>query len=108
MVTIEDVLESAAGPHAHRADGFDTAAFPYMTDIALLPRWGKPLLYGPGSILVAHTDDEYVEIAHLERAVDRLRRPCASCRLSSSAAGLKPRPTGGDRRGAPTGLGATR
>jgi len=49
--------------------GFDTAAFPYMTDIALLPRWGKPLLYGPGSILVAHTDDEYIEVAHLERAV---------------------------------------
>ena len=40
-----------------------------MTDIALLPRWGEPLLYGPGSILVAHTDDEYIEIAHLERAV---------------------------------------
>jgi acetylornithine deacetylase len=39
-----------------------------MTDIALLPRWGKPLLYGPGSILVAHTDDEYIEVAHLERA----------------------------------------
>jgi len=52
----------------HTVPGFDTAAFPYMTDIALLPRWGKPLLYGPGSILVAHTDDEYIEVAHLERA----------------------------------------
>ena len=30
--------------------------------------WGKPLLYGPGSILVAHTDEEYIEIADLERA----------------------------------------
>ena len=53
----------------HVVDGFETAVFPYMTDIALLPNWGQPLLYGPGSILVAHTDDEYVEIAHLERAV---------------------------------------
>jgi len=68
VVTIEEVLE---GPpvRMHVVDGFETAVFPYMTDIALLPHWGKPLLYGPGSILVAHTDDEHVEIAHLERAV---------------------------------------
>ena len=68
VVTIEEVLESAP-IRMHTVPGFDTAAFPYMTDIALLPRWGKPLLYGPGSILVAHTDDEYVEVPHLERAV---------------------------------------
>jgi acetylornithine deacetylase len=67
-VTIEDVLE-ALPVRLHTVPGFETAAFPYMTDIALLPAWGKPLLYGPGSILVAHTDDEYVETAHLERAV---------------------------------------
>jgi acetylornithine deacetylase len=67
-VTIEDVLE-ALPIRMHTVPGFETAAFPYMTDIALLPRWGRPLLYGPGSILVAHTDDEHVEIAHLERAV---------------------------------------
>jgi acetylornithine deacetylase len=67
-VAIEDVLE-AAPVRLHTVPGFDTAAFSYMTDIALLPRYGRPLLYGPGSIFVAHTDDEYVEIAHLERAV---------------------------------------
>jgi len=68
-VAVEDVLE---GPpvHMHVVDGFETAVFPYMTDIAMLERWGKPLLYGPGSVLVAHTDDEHVEIAHLERATD--------------------------------------
>jgi acetylornithine deacetylase len=66
-VTIEEVLESEP-VRMHTVPGFATAAFPYMTDIALLPRWGKPLLYGPGSILVAHTDDEYIEVAHLERA----------------------------------------
>jgi len=68
VVTIEEVLESEP-VRMHTVPGFATAAFPYMTDIALLPRWGKPLLYGPGSILVAHTDDEYIEVAHLERAV---------------------------------------
>ena len=30
---------------------------------------GTPLLYGPGSIHVAHTDEEHVKIADLERAV---------------------------------------
>jgi acetylornithine deacetylase len=67
-VTIEEVLE-AAPVRMHTVAGFDTAAFSYMTDIALLPRWGTPLLYGPGSIFVAHTDDEFVEVGDLERAV---------------------------------------
>jgi acetylornithine deacetylase len=67
-VAIEEVLD-ASPVRMHTVPGFETAAFPYMTDIAMLPRWGKPLLYGPGSILVAHTDDEYIEVAHLERAV---------------------------------------
>jgi acetylornithine deacetylase len=55
----------------HTAPGFETAVFPFTTDIAFLDRWGTPLLFGPGSIFVAHTDHEYVDIAELERAVDR-------------------------------------
>jgi acetylornithine deacetylase len=50
--------------------GFDTAVFPYTTDIPFLTRWGQPLLFGPGSIHVAHTAEEYVEIRELEAAVD--------------------------------------
>ncbi len=46
-VTIEEVLESEP-VRMHTVPGFDTAAFPYMTDIALLPRWGKPLLLRAG------------------------------------------------------------
>ena len=30
--------------------GFETAVFPYTTDIPFLDRWGEPLLFGPGSI----------------------------------------------------------
>jgi len=67
LVAIEDVLEGSP-IRMHVVDGFETAAFPYMTDIPLLDRWGVPLLYGPGSVLVAHTDEEHVEIADLERA----------------------------------------
>ena len=52
-------------------DGFETASFPFTTDIAFLDRWGTPLLMGPGTILVAHTDYEHVEIADLEQAVNQ-------------------------------------
>jgi acetylornithine deacetylase len=50
--------------------GFDTATFPYTTDIPFLSNWGTPLLYGPGSVHVAHTDEEHVRIADLDRAVE--------------------------------------
>jgi acetylornithine deacetylase len=51
-------------------DGFETASFPFTTDIPFLGNWGDPLLLGPGSVLLAHTDGEYAEIAELERAVE--------------------------------------
>ena len=50
--------------------GFDVAAFNFTTDIPFLSAWGAPLLLGPGSITVAHTEDEYCEIAELHRAVE--------------------------------------
>ncbi len=34
----------------------------YTSDIPLLDRWGTPLLFGPGSIHVAHTPHEFVDI----------------------------------------------
>lgn len=51
--------------------GFETAVFPYTTDIPFLAAWGQPLLFGPGSIHAAHTADEFVSIAELRAAVDR-------------------------------------
>ena len=50
--------------------GFPTSVAAYATDIPKLGHWGKPLLFGPGSIHVAHTNDEYVEIAELRAAVN--------------------------------------
>ncbi len=50
--------------------GFETAVFPYTTDIPFLSAWGQPLLFGPGSIHVAHTANEYVSIPELHAAVD--------------------------------------
>jgi len=54
--------------------GFDVAPVAYTTDIPLLTKWGKPLLFGPGSIHVAHTPDEFVDIDELRRAVDSYER----------------------------------
>jgi acetylornithine deacetylase len=50
--------------------GFETAVFPFTTDIPFLGAWGSPLLYGPGSIFVAHTDHEHVLLEDLHRAAD--------------------------------------
>jgi acetylornithine deacetylase len=68
-VTIEHVLE-VPPVEMHVVDGFTTEVFPFTTDVPLLDRWGTPLLYGPGSIHVAHTAHEWVSIAELEAAID--------------------------------------
>ncbi|MBV9215648.1 MAG: M20/M25/M40 family metallo-hydrolase, partial [Acidobacteria bacterium] len=51
-------------------DGFEKKVVRFTTDIPYLTNWGKPLLLGPGSILVAHTKDEFVLKKDLEKAVE--------------------------------------
>lgn len=50
--------------------GFDSAVFHYTTDVPFLGKWGQPLLYGPGSIHVAHTADESLAIDELHAAIE--------------------------------------
>lgn len=50
-------------------EGFDQKAVRFTTDIPHLTNWKQPLLLGPGSILVAHTKDEFVLKKDLEKAV---------------------------------------
>jgi acetylornithine deacetylase len=69
LVAIEPVLDIPA-VRMHVVPGFETAVFPYTTDVPLLTRWGTPLLIGPGSIHVAHTDEEHLAIHELREAVD--------------------------------------
>ena len=84
-VSIEHVLE--VPPIKMKVvPGFETAVFPYTTDIPFLAAWGQPLLFGPGSILVAHTAYEFVPIPELHTAVDSyvgiaraLLRPVGDC-----------------------------
>ena len=49
-------------------EGFNQKVVRFTTDIPHMPNWGKPLLLGPGSILVAHTKDEFVRKEDLEQA----------------------------------------
>jgi acetylornithine deacetylase len=63
----------------HVVPGFETAVFPFTTDVPLLDRWGAPLLFGPGSFLVAHTDEEHVSLAALDEAVNAYERLARAC-----------------------------
>jgi acetylornithine deacetylase len=68
-VAIEHVLE-VPPVKMTVVPGFDTAVFPYTTDIPFLSAWGEPLLFGPGSVHVAHTANEFLSIAELHAAID--------------------------------------
>jgi acetylornithine deacetylase len=69
LVSIEEVLE-VPPVRMVLVPGIEAAVFPYTTDIPFFTNWGQPLLYGPGSVLVAHTADEYISAGELDRAVN--------------------------------------
>jgi acetylornithine deacetylase len=78
LVTSEEVLR-VPEVRLRTIPGFPTAVFPFTTDVPLLDRWGVPLLFGPGSFLVAHTSEEHVGLEELGSAVDayaQLARVC--------------------------------
>ena len=51
-------------------DGLPAMIAAFTTDIPRLTKWGEPLLVGPGSIHVAHTEGEYIEKRQLHEAID--------------------------------------
>jgi len=51
-------------------EGLPTMVAAFTTDIPALSNWGQPLLVGPGSIRVAHTEGEYVGKKQLREAVE--------------------------------------
>ena len=51
-------------------NGLPTMIAAFTTDIPKLTKWGEPLLVGPGSIHVAHTEGEYIEKRQLHDAID--------------------------------------
>ena len=56
--------------HFHTVPGFEAEPVAYTSDIPLLSNWGTPLLFGAGSIHVAHTTEEYVDEDELRSSVD--------------------------------------
>jgi len=68
-VNIEDVVE-VPPVVLETVPDFTTEVFPYTTDIPFLSAWGRPLLFGPGSVLVAHTDEEHIRVSEMLRSVD--------------------------------------
>jgi len=60
--------------HFHTIEGFEVAPVAYTSDIPLLGKWGTPLMFGPGSIHVAHTPDEFIDVGELRAAVGAYER----------------------------------
>jgi acetylornithine deacetylase len=57
--------------HLGSLPGFETSVVSYTTDIpAFAGTWGKPFLFGPGSIHFAHTDAERIPKAEILEAVE--------------------------------------
>jgi acetylornithine deacetylase len=54
--------------------GMETMVAAFTTDIPALTAWGEPVLLGPGSIHVAHTDRERLAKKELLEAVDLYER----------------------------------
>jgi acetylornithine deacetylase len=53
-----------------KLEGYDTDVVAFTTDIPALTNWGKPLLFGPGSILDAHTSGEKIRKRDIIEAID--------------------------------------
>jgi acetylornithine deacetylase len=50
--------------------GIETMVAKFTTDVPWLTNWGAPVLIGPGSIHVAHTEREHIQKRQLHDAVD--------------------------------------
>jgi acetylornithine deacetylase len=51
-------------------EGYETDVVAFTTDLPSLGNWGRPLLLGPGSISMAHTERECVSKTELVQAAD--------------------------------------
>lgn len=65
-----EVLSCSEPVRMLAVDGFNQKVVRFTTDIPHMPNWGRPLLIGPGSILVAHTKAEFVLKEELAEAVE--------------------------------------
>ena len=76
-VAVEEVLRVPM-VRLHTIADLPAAVFPFTTDIPFLDRWGTPILFGPGSFLVAHTAEEHLAIDEMDAAIAGYERIAAS------------------------------
>lgn len=69
LAEVEFVLEIPF-MHLRTVPGIESMVAKFTTDIPWLTNWGTPVLLGPGSIHVAHTEREYISKKQLHEAVD--------------------------------------
>jgi acetylornithine deacetylase len=57
-------------------DGFEAVPVAFGTDVPRLRKemCGKRVLFGPGSILVAHGPEEYIEVGELVRSIEGYKK----------------------------------
>ncbi len=67
-----EYLSESEPLHLYTVEGFEKSIVSFGTDASYLRPLGKILLYGPGSIDVAHCDDEYIRKSDLECGVQDL------------------------------------
>lgn len=60
--------------HLKSLPGFETTIVKYATDIPKLTNWGEPLLIGPGSIHVAHSEEERIPKKQLLEAPELYKK----------------------------------
>ncbi len=72
LANVEFTLEIPA-VRLRTFEGLPTMVAAFTTDIPALSNWGQPILIGPGSIHVAHTEREHVTKQQLHEAVEAYR-----------------------------------
>ena len=66
-----DVYLRMLSPQLERLEGFEETVVSYGTDLPFLADVGRPLLFGPGSILDAHTEGEKISKREMTEAIGR-------------------------------------
>ena len=69
LVTVQKVLELPP-VRLSTLEGFETTVVAFATDIPSLTAWGRPYLIGPGSVRVAHTENEHIAKSELVQAAE--------------------------------------
>ena len=69
LVEVKEVL-SIPAIHMRAIEGLETSVVAFTTDIPIFNgAWGEPLLFGPGSIHVAHTSEERIAKKEIMQAI---------------------------------------